>query len=354
MADFRLQLRWRSALLLVLAAIVTGLIYNGFGGIALVAPQDTARRALGTGLPVEDGIHLVGLDAARQFIDQAQGPVVDARSPEQYGEGHISGAVNCYVYELETYLPPLLERVALDDPMMIYCAGADCEDSRFLAQTMQELGFKRLYVYEGGFENWKQAGLAIGTGTDSTQPAATGSGVRQAADFSRYVPAWLWLAGELALLAFGVWILVLLKRGDTDSFAPGLALRVVGLVFVLASLYKIVSPAQFARIVDNYQILPPATVNFTAIVLPWLELISGLLLLAGLVRGGASLVLAGLTLVFIAAISFNLIRGVEFDCGCFGSGHTPPWRILLRDAGLLLCCLPGLRNLGTAGAQNTD
>ena len=57
------------------------------------------------------------------------------------------------------------------------------------------------------------------------------------------------------------------------------AARIVGLVFVAASLYKIASPAEFARIIDNYRILPGIMVNLAAVVMPWLELFAGALLL---------------------------------------------------------------------------
>lgn len=346
------KLNWRGALIIVLVSAAAGLVYNSFGGIPLVAPIDTARRALGLGLPSDDGIHLIGLDAAREYIRQGRGPVVDARSPEQYGQGHIPGALNCFVYELETFLPPLLEKAPLDQPVMIYCTGEDCEDSRFLAQTMQELGYRLLYVFEGGFEGWNAAGLPVETGPAEGAPLADRSSLKRMLDFSRSVPAWAWLSGEIVLLVFGLWVIVVLVRGSGDGIVPEVALRLVGLVFVLASLHKISAPDQFARIVDNYRILPAVLVNITAVVMPWVEMICGIFLLRGAFRGAASLVLAALTVLFIAAISFNVVRGVEFDCGCFGSGHTPPWRILLRDFGLLMCCLPGLMRRSREEAQN--
>ncbi len=350
MKSVHANLRWGQACLLIVIATAAALLYNIFGGVALIAPESASMDALGQGLPEQEGIHLVGLDAARTFYSQQRGLIVDARSPELFAEEHLPGAVNCFAWELELFLPPLLERADLGQPVLLYCAGENCEDSQFLAQTLQELGFGRLYVFEGGVSGWREAGLELETGAGSGQPGEGKLTLKRAIDFSRYVPGWLWLSGEFVLLGFGIALLVQALTGRSDALTARVGVKLVGLMFVLASLHKIASPAQFAGIVDNYQVLPSLFVNFVAVVLPWVELLCGLLLLASVARGGAALVLAGLTFVFILAISFNIARGLDFDCGCFGSGHTPPWRLLVRDIGLLLCCVPAF----FAGAQSAD
>jgi putative oxidoreductase len=346
----RADLHLGQACLLVIIATAVALLYNSFGGIALISPERAAMSALGQGLPEQDGIHLVGLDAARTFYDEQRGLIVDARAPELFAKEHIPGAVNCFAWELEVFLPSLLERVSLENPMLIYCAGENCEDSQFLAQTMRELGFGLLYVFEGGIEGWIAAGLELETGVGSGGTADTKLTVKRVIDFSRYAPDWLWLVGEFVLLGFGIMLLVQALTGRSDGVPARIGVKLVGLMFVLASLHKIASPAQFAGIVDNYRILPPLFVNFVAVVLPWVELLCGMLLLAAVARGGAAIVIAGLTFVFIMAISFNIARGLDFDCGCFGSGHTPPWRLLIRDIGLLFCCVPAF----FARAQSPD
>jgi len=107
-------------------------------------------------------------------------------------------------------------------------------------------------------------------------------------------------------------------------------------IFIYASIDKIAHPAAFAKDVYNYQILPDAWVNLTALVLPWLELLLGLCLLAGVWMPGTVLSVNGLLLAFLAALVFNMARGLDVDCGCFGSdglgpSMSPGW-YLLRDA----------------------
>jgi uncharacterized membrane protein YphA (DoxX/SURF4 family) len=108
-------------------------------------------------------------------------------------------------------------------------------------------------------------------------------------------------------------------------------------IFIYASVDKIAHPAAFAKDVYNYQILPDALINLTALVLPWLELFLGLCLLAGLWLPGAALTANGLLVVFLAAFIFNMARGLDVNCGCFSTGSDEPamsagW-YLLRDFG---------------------
>jgi predicted small integral membrane protein len=106
-------------------------------------------------------------------------------------------------------------------------------------------------------------------------------------------------------------------------------------IFLYASVYKIAHPAAFVKDVFNYQILPDALINMTALVLPWLELLLGLCLLTGIWLPGAVLSVNGLLLAFLAAFGFNMARGLDVNCGCFGTGSDVPamsagW-YLLRD-----------------------
>ena len=91
----------------------------------------------------------------------------------------------------------------------------------------------------------------------------------------------------------------------------------LGVVFIWASWDKIGQPGEFASIIDNYRILPASAVNLTALVLPWVEFICGLLLLGGRLVPGAALTIDLLLLIFLLATAFNLYRGIDVSCGCF-------------------------------------
>jgi uncharacterized membrane protein YphA (DoxX/SURF4 family) len=92
---------------------------------------------------------------------------------------------------------------------------------------------------------------------------------------------------------------------------------ILGITFIYASYHKILAPADFAKIIYGYELFPHDFINLIAIILPCIELISGLALILGIYPRSAVLIINGMLLAFILVLSINLIRGHEFDCGCF-------------------------------------
>lgn len=96
----------------------------------------------------------------------------------------------------------------------------------------------------------------------------------------------------------------------------------LGCIFIYASWDKILHPAAFAEAIYNYQILPEALINVSALVLPWLEFFLGICMIMGIWLPGAVFMINLLLLVFFGALLYNFARGLNVQCGCFGSGGT--------------------------------
>jgi putative oxidoreductase len=96
----------------------------------------------------------------------------------------------------------------------------------------------------------------------------------------------------------------------------------LGILFVAASFHKMIHPAQFAKIIYGYQLVPDIAINLIAIILPFLEFFSGAALILGIYPRSAVLMINVMLLSFIVAISINLLRGHVFDCGCFSIGDA--------------------------------
>jgi uncharacterized membrane protein YphA (DoxX/SURF4 family) len=120
---------------------------------------------------------------------------------------------------------------------------------------------------------------------------------------------------------------------------------VLAAFFVVAGIAKIVDPPGFAHEIHNYKMVPGALVNAMALILPWLEVVTGVALFFGIARRTAAKVLGILLLVFIVALGVNLARGHAVDCGCFGTSSvqkTEAERLrdmkiaIARDVGLLI------------------
>lgn len=95
---------------------------------------------------------------------------------------------------------------------------------------------------------------------------------------------------------------------------------VIAFIFIYAGAEKISNPDDFALSISNYRLLPIASLNFFAVILPWIEIVSGILLLFGISVKENSAIILSLLLLFTIAIVISLFRGLSIDCGCFGKG----------------------------------
>ncbi|MBK1832983.1 MauE/DoxX family redox-associated membrane protein [Roseibacillus ishigakijimensis] len=124
----------------------------------------------------------------------------------------------------------------------------------------------------------------------------------------------------------------------------------LGLFFLVTGVLKLRDLNAFTEDVFNYQILFPPFDAYTALLVVWLEIIAGLVVLVGRwgLRGGL-VTIGGLLLAFIAALSHAAARGLNINCGCFGSSEEPtnfPLHLGL-NALLLLLTLLLLRHSST-------
>lgn len=93
----------------------------------------------------------------------------------------------------------------------------------------------------------------------------------------------------------------------------------IGAVFVYAGAVKIFDPVGFAVDIDNYRMMPAEAINLMAITLPWIEVVVGLLLVVGVWVKSSAWIVSLLLIMFLIAISQALARGLNIDCGCFGT-----------------------------------
>ena len=98
-----------------------------------------------------------------------------------------------------------------------------------------------------------------------------------------------------------------------------IALRwLLGALMLWAAVSKLANPTDFLSSIYAYKTpLPRPLMQIAAVVLPWLELLSGLLLIANVWSETALATVIGLLVIFALATGQAWARGLDISCGCF-------------------------------------
>lgn len=135
-----------------------------------------------------------------------------------------------------------------------------------------------------------------------------------------------------------------LLRALTNPYVSLASRLILGGVFLYAGVSKVFDPGALAASIRSYELpLPEGFVTLWAHALPLLEILLGLYLLIGLFSRASAWSASGLIVLFSVVLIQGAVRGLEIDCGCFGS-TTPTtasslWVDVMRDLGLLALAL---------------
>ncbi|RPI70416.1 MAG: rhodanese-like domain-containing protein [Ignavibacteriales bacterium] len=91
---------------------------------------------------------------------------IDAREPFDYKEAHIKNAINIPADHFDDY-KFMLDKINKDETVVTYCAGTDCDLSVVLSNIMFDMGYKKVYVFFGGWNEWTQANYPVYEGNKS-------------------------------------------------------------------------------------------------------------------------------------------------------------------------------------------
>ena len=112
---------------------------------------------------------------------------------------------------------------------------------------------------------------------------------------------------------------------------------VIGVLFAWASLAKLGQLEAFATQVHNFRLVPVALENLVAFTLPWIELLAALALILNVRARSGAFVVSALLTVFTVGVVQAMIRGLDFECGCFGTsdGTRVGMFKILQNLGML-------------------
>lgn len=106
----------------------------------------------------------LSLTGARARYGQPGVVFLDARPHADYLRGHITGAYSFDANDFSARAGTLLPLLNGFPEIIAYCSGGACEDSRELAEHLEQAGVPGVKVYEDGLGAWKDAGLPVRRG----------------------------------------------------------------------------------------------------------------------------------------------------------------------------------------------
>lgn len=93
---------------------------------------------------------------------EAGATFIDGRKPDEYAAGHVRDAVNLRnedVQQNNQAWQDFFQNANLEGSVyVVYCYGKDCHEADQLRETLVAVGFKKVFVMESSFEQWKAAG----------------------------------------------------------------------------------------------------------------------------------------------------------------------------------------------------
>ena len=156
-----MKIDYKRLLIILTGAVLLGLTYNylspaGVGIFSYNHKKIITSEILGANTAEPKQIHL------KDAFDLYNADVIflDAREPEDYKLGHIKNAINVYADDFETYRKKL-ENISHDEPVVTYCSGSDCDLSIVLGTKLSRLGYKKIFVFFGGWNEWEKASYPV-------------------------------------------------------------------------------------------------------------------------------------------------------------------------------------------------
>src|SRR5205085_10366832 len=96
-------------------------------------------------------------DSMKMIIEKKQGIILDVRTPEEFAEGHIPGAIN--IDYNDDHFENGLDSLKKEETYYVYCRSG--KRSAAAVDIMDKKGFKKIYHYHGGILEWKEKGNAL-------------------------------------------------------------------------------------------------------------------------------------------------------------------------------------------------
>lgn len=127
-------------------------------------------------LTTKDDLEPVSAEELLERTRQGEVTVLDVRPPEEFAAGHVAGAVNIPLQDLQRKLRTL----SRDREVVAYCRGPYCVLAYEAVARLREQGYEARRL-QYGYPEWKQAGLPVQE-TEKPEKSATSPGDKSDSD----------------------------------------------------------------------------------------------------------------------------------------------------------------------------
>ncbi len=83
--------------------------------------------------------------------------IINVLSPEYYNDCHIVGSINVPLEKLKDFA----QKLDKETNIVVHCSSYMCKASVEAWKILHELGFKNVWAYEGGINEWYHLGLPV-------------------------------------------------------------------------------------------------------------------------------------------------------------------------------------------------
>jgi rhodanese-related sulfurtransferase len=153
---------WVQVGIIVILGTVIGMAYNQF--LESPLPIFTTYKPDPTGEAGEDlSVYYIEIDAEglTDMVEADMAVLLDARTREDYNQGHIPKAVSLPIGEFKQMYDTVSHLLIEDKAIIIYCIDLYCPDSSKLAKELHKKGHPNIFVYRGGIEEWQELGYPV-------------------------------------------------------------------------------------------------------------------------------------------------------------------------------------------------
>jgi rhodanese-related sulfurtransferase len=147
----------KEALLILIIVVPLALIINQFRSDGI--PLWPLPESKTTSEVVNNDTGAISIKEAVIKFREKNTLFLDARAPEDYHAGHISGALNLPIHQFDKHFLNVEQKLKTSRVIITYCDGIDCTQGTDLAITLKEMGFKKVYFLVNGWTEWISQGL---------------------------------------------------------------------------------------------------------------------------------------------------------------------------------------------------